>query len=146
MVKLFPTIFSPANRKITLTLLILGVLFIIAALIVGVADNPAGITIVFIGIILLMFAFIHFWRSVRAFLILILVSLVGGVVFAILHNFLDALAVRMVDWTLLYAVLEILSATCFIIAVLICPVGVFVGFFGAVVNYFLKQNPKKTAE
>ena len=70
-------------------LLIFGSLFVAVGSIIGVADNPPGIIVMFVGIILLFFAFVHFWRKEKSFLILIGVSLLGGFVFAILHNFID---------------------------------------------------------
>ena len=136
-------LFDPPNRKITLFLLIFGSLFVAVGSIIGIADNPPGIIVMFVGIILLFFAFIHFWRKEKSFLILIGVSLFGGFVFAVLHNFLDALVEKSEGVFLVPQFLEALSAGSFLIAVLICPVGIFVGFFGALLTYFLKRNPKQ---
>jgi predicted MFS family arabinose efflux permease len=146
MIKYFSKLSKPPNRKITLILLITGLLFIIAGLIIGIADNPPGIVVMFVGIILLLFAFIHVWRKSKPYLILMLVSFFGGIIFAILHNLFDGLATYWAEVVLIPQILNGLAVGSFIIAVLICPVGIFVGFLGAVLTYFLKRNPKTTAE
>ena len=146
MKKYLTKLFEPQNQRITLILLLAGILFIVIGSVIGIADNPPGIIVLFIGIILLFFAFIHFWRSSKPYLILLVVSLAGGIVFAILHNLFDVLAGNWSEIALIPQILEGLATGSFLIAVLLCPVGIFVGFFGAILTYFLKRNPKITAE
>ena len=139
-------LFEPPNQKITLILLIAGILLLVAGSIIGIADNPPGLVVMFVGIILLLFAFIHLWRKSKPYLILMLISFLGGIIFAILHNLFDALAIHWSELTLIPQILEGLAVGSFLIAVLLCPVGIFVGFLGAILTYFLKRNPKRTAE
>ena len=138
-------LFLAENRKLTITLLTVGGLLIGTSALMGISDNVPGITVLFTGIIFIFLAFIHLWRSAKSYLILILTSLVGGVFFAILHNLLEAAAENVANYPFLQSIMEVLSAGSFILAILVCPVGIFVGFFGAVLAYFLKKNPKKTA-
>lgn len=140
------SLFNPTNRKLTFILLGSGVLMILLAMLIGVSDNPPGIAVLFTGMILTFLAFVHYWRSAKAYLWLMLFSLLGGVVFAVLHNLLDALSVSLADISFLPNVIEVFSAMCFLIAVLVCPVGLVVGFLGALLTYFLNMNPKKAAE
>ena len=140
------SLFQPENRKLTLILIGSGIVLIIISLIIGIGDNPPGLTLIFVGLILLALAFVHLWSTARPFVILFIVSVVGGVLFAILHNVFYAFGEMWAQYQFVKAVMEVLHAGAFIIAILICPVGAFVGFFGGIVTYFLKQNPKKTAE
>ena len=140
MKKFLTTLFDPDYIKITLTLLISGIVLIVAGFAIGIADNTPGIAVMYVGLTLLLLAFIYLWRTSKPYLFLMLVSFVGGIVFAVLHNLFDGLADRVSDLALLPQILEGLGATAFIIAVILCPVGIFAGFFGAVVTYFLKRN------
>ena len=146
MKKYFSILFNPQNRNITLGLLLTGAVFVMVATSIGISDNAPGIILLFIGLVLLMLALVHFWRKERSYLILLVVCFAGGILFAILHNLLDALATKVADITFLAWLAEVSSAASFIIAVMICPVGVLLGFFGAILTYFLKRNPKKAAE
>jgi len=146
MKKYIKKLFESPNQKITLILLLTGILFIVIGSLISISDNPPGIIVMFIGIIMMFFVFFHFWRSSKPYLILLVVSLAGGIVFAILHNLFDALAGNWSDIAVIPQILEGFATGSFLIAVLLCPVGIFVGFLGAILTCFLKWNPKITAE
>ncbi|MEJ2596647.1 MAG: hypothetical protein P8100_16320 [bacterium] len=142
----FSKLFSTPYRKITVGLLVTGVCFILAALIAGIADNLPGIILLFIGLLALMFSLIHPWRETKSYLILLIVSLAGGVLFAVLHNIFHALSIKLADLKFIADLFEVAGAVSFVIAVLICPVGLLIGFFGTILTYFLRQNPQRKAE
>ncbi len=146
MKKYFSKLFSAPYRKITIGLLLTGAAFAIAASIAGIADNLPGIILLFIGLLSLIFAIIHPWRKTKSYLILLVVSLVGGILFAILHNVFHALSIKLAHLEIIANLFEGADVVSFLIAVLICPVGLLIGFFGTILTYFLRQNPPKKPE
>jgi len=111
------------------TLVALGGASIVAGLLVGINDNPPGLALLYGGLICLALAAVSGWRRPRSFLLLFLLSVVGFLVFAALHNLLYAIGVGTeTGW--LRSLLEGLHVGAFLIAVLLCPVGVVVGLVG----------------
>ena len=58
--------------------------------IIGVDDNLPGILLAYAGIVLITYAFIHHWKKSKNYVILLVASIIGFIVFAILHNVLEA--------------------------------------------------------
>lgn len=81
MAKIFRNI---AKRRliILLTLAILGCALIAMALILGIDDNLPGILLCYAGTGLLIYAFIHHWKKSKNYVILLVASIIGFVVFA----------------------------------------------------------------
>ena len=132
--KILEKLFGTAkSRKISLILIETGILLMIAALIVGISDNPPGIILAFISICVIVIAFVHHWNKLKKFLILLIASLVGFPVFAVLHNLFYGLAIMAKDITVVKQILEILDVSSFLIAIFICPVGIIVGAIGCIV-------------
>lgn len=119
-------------------------LAVIGAAILGVDDNPPGIALAYLAAICFIIAFVHSWRSVSQFGVLALVSVLGFVIFALLHNLLEGSASNLTRSSWLKPVLEGAAAVAFLIAVLITPAAVVVGLIGAAILYVRKQFPKKT--
>ncbi len=124
------------KQKRTYIYLLLSILSVILALIVGVNDNPPGIIICFIGSILFILAFTYSWNKAKPFLLLILFSLIGFVISAVLHNVFDAIGGE-------GTFLGIIGVVFFLIAVFICPAGLLVGIVGSIVKSFKKAESKE---
>jgi hypothetical protein len=121
------------RRLTTLLLLALGIVALVAALLVGIADNPPGLALLYAAVTLFLLALVHHWRTVRRFLVLLIASLLGFPVTAILHNLFYALAELAAELEGLAQVLGFLEVLFFMIAVVVCPPGIVVGAVGAVV-------------
>ena len=133
------------NQKLSLIFLVIGSILLIGALVIGISDNPPGIALLYISVVALILAFVHRWRKVKNFLILAFASIIGLLVFAILHNLFEALG-EMTDIMLLSQLIKFLSVSSFFIALLICPVGLLIGFAGGTVLYFKnKKRPDVTS-
>ena len=121
------------SRKISLVLIATSILLMIAANIVGIADNPPGIILAFISICAVITAFVHHWTKLKKFLILLIGSVVGFPVFAVLHNLFYALAEMAKDIIIVKQILEIIDVLSFLITIFICPVGIIVGATGSII-------------
>ena len=133
-----------SNRKLTFIFLAIGCILLIIAFVVGIADNPPGIVLFYIAVIALILAFVHRWRKVKNFLFLAVASIIGIVIFAILHNLFYALGKLANDIPLLRQLLNFLDALSFLIAIMLCPMGLLIGIVGSIVLYFKnKKRPNK---
>ncbi len=109
-----------------------------AALLLGIADNPPGVILLFASLLALILVMIHHWRSPRRFLIMAIVALVGIPVMVVLHNLLEAMADRIPYW--LAPLASGISATAFLLAVMVLPVTFFAGIIGAGLSKFIRRN------
>jgi len=75
--------------------------------------------------------------ALRKYLLLTGASSAGFFVFIVLHNLFYALAVISENITILKYILEILHAGFFIIAVIVCPIGILIGMIGTL---FVKKK------
>jgi len=123
------------HRKRTSILLTICVLLGIAAAAVGIDDNPPGILLAFLSASAFVTAFVHTWRTSKQFLHLILGSIFGLVVFAVLHNVFDIVASKPGLSGLVPGLLTGASTAFFLVATLLCPSALLVGAVGAVVMY-----------
>ena len=122
-----------SQRKISLALLILGVVLQILAFVVGIADNPPGLALCFAGIIGLMLIFFHHWREVKKFGFLLVVSVIGFPVSVVLHNLFYGLGKMNAENLILSQMFDFLDVLFFLIAILICPAGILIGIVGGFV-------------
>jgi hypothetical protein len=120
-------------RHLTFVLLAAGCVFLAAALVVGINDNLPGLVLLYLAVSAWIVAFAHRWRKVKSFLILLVVSLLGFPLFAVLHNVFYALAEVASDVVVLSQALTFLEVVFFLIGVLMCPPGVLIGAAGSVV-------------
>jgi hypothetical protein len=140
----FIELFNKQNRKTTIVLLIYGIVSIASGLIKGIDDNPPGIILLYLGIISLMVMFVRHWRSAKKFLIFSVSSIIGFIVFAILHNVMYGLHKIVGNIIVLSQLLVFLDVSSFLLAVIICPPGVLVGAVGTMVYLFKgRRNPAK---
>jgi hypothetical protein len=124
---------SSRSRRATLVLIAVGGACLALALILGIADNPPGLALVYLAVTSWIVALAHRWRRLKSFLILLVASLVVFPLTVILHNLFYALRQMAGDVVLLAPVLGFLEGAFFLIAVLVCPPGAVVGAAGSVV-------------
>lgn len=118
------------NRTVSFVFLIVCVLLAIASRVVGISDNPPGILLAFLATGAFVLAFVHPWRTARQFRFLLFGSVLGFVIFAILHNVFDAVASKWATAGALHILLEGLSVAAFLLALLGFPPAVFIGAVG----------------
>lgn len=131
------------KKRITICLIVLCCLFLAGVFLVGLNGNRPGIVLCYLAVGSLILAFVHTWRKVKYFLILLGASVVGFVVFAILHNVFYGLAQISSDVVVLSQVLKFLDATSFLVAIFMCPAGLVIGIIGSMVIaviYFRKKR------
>ena len=139
MIRLSELYSNRTKREITFILLAISIISLIAAFIIGIADNPPGILLLYLGIIVLILAFVHHWREKKKFKILLIISILGIPIFAVLHNLFHGLGKMLADSTILQNLLGILNGTSFILALIICPVGLLIGILGLVLAERMKS-------
>ena len=138
------------SRKVTLLWIVICCVSLTAAFIIGISGNLPGLAMCYVAAISIILAFVHTWRRVKYFSILLIASLIGFFVFVILHNVFYGLGQMAADINILRQLLDFLHAVFFIIATLICPAGFLVGAVGSAVTtivYFDKKRAhNKTAK
>ena len=123
----------PQNRKWTFIFLGFCAVFAIAAVIIGIDDNPPGILLAFLAITVFILAFTHPWKTSRQFVHLLIASIVGIFVFGALVIACDILSSKFAGSSLVGGLLNFVS-TISLIVVLVCPSGILVGAGGAVLR------------
>ena len=123
------------SRKVTLVLVTICCVSLIVAFFIGISDNLPGLLLCYIAVTALILAFVHTWRQVKRFLILLGASLIGFPLFVLLHNLFYGLGQVAADVIVLGTLLEFLHAVFFLVAIMVCPAGVLIGAVGSVVTY-----------
>ena len=123
---------TPRNRTITYILLAVCCVFGGAAGVVGISDNLPGIILTFGAAVVLVLTFVHPWRTAKQFRRLLYASLIGFVVFTILHNVFEALSGKLAGGAF-QSVLQGIDVASFLIAILICPPALAIGIIGTIV-------------
>lgn len=124
----------PKKRNLVLILVFInaGALLIAAGLIIGIDDNPIGISLCLLGVLSLFLALVHPWRKVLSFGVLAIISLAAFLFFAVVHNFLEGGAELVKENQFWSQVLEVSGAAFFLIATLMAPIGILVGLGGMI--------------
>jgi uncharacterized membrane protein (UPF0136 family) len=132
---------TPHNRKTTLILLAICGLLAIAAVLVGIDDNPPGVLLAFLAATAFVIAFVHPWRTARKFMFLLLASVLGFVLYIILNIVLDTAAQNPATAGALQALLQspIVDAVSIIIAML-CAAAFMVGAVGSAVMFIRNRR------
>ncbi len=120
------------SRKSTAFFLIATGILTLAALVVGVSDNPPGIALLYSAGLMSVLAIAHRWRQPRRFGILFLGAIVSFFIMAMLHNFAEVGADRISHLPGLAVVLSGISVIGFVAAVIVCPMAGAVGAVGMV--------------
>lgn len=132
---------TPNNRNKTFALLAICVLLAIAAVAVGIDDNPPGILLAFLSAAAFVLAFVHPWRTAKKFIFLILASLLGFIFFIILNIILDTAAQNPAATGALQDLLDspVVSAIGIIIP-MVCAAAFVVGAVGAVAMFIRNRR------
>ena len=122
------------GKRTTLILAAIGVLGVILAFVVDslAPDTWAHSVLLWVGSTALVLAFTHTWRQARKFVILLLASAAGLILFVYLHGVFYRLAEVSADVVAVSRVATSLEILSFLVAVLLCPAGILVGAAGAV--------------
>ena len=102
----------------------------LAASLVGIADNPPGILLLYGAGICLVLAVVHRWRSPNRFGYLLGGSVIGFFLMVVIHNFAEVGAERIAHLPAIALFLSAISVVGFIAAVILCPAAVAVGLIG----------------
>ena len=121
-------------------LVVIGCAALAGGLIVGISDNPPGIALVYGGIVCLILAAVCRWQRPKSFFLLFVLSALGYVVFAVLHNVLYGIG-EIVSAAWLKSLLAALHVGAFLIALLLCPAGVLVGLVGWIAALIRAKGP-----
>lgn len=135
----FKLLFSGKYRKRTSVLIGLALIAVSLSLILEIEDNPAGITVIYIGVMSLILSMTYIWSLKKAFLILALISAIGFPFFIVLHNIFFGIAELTTHIKLVSELTYFLDTVSFLIAMLICPPGVLVGLVGTLF-LFIKER------
>lgn len=133
---------KPHHRVRTYALLVLCGVFALAAGLVGVGDNPVGIFLAWSAGLALILAFVHPWRTAKPYRRLLYASVLGFILFAVLHNVFYALSGTMIEAETRppQNLLEVLSVAAFLLAILICIPAALLGLVGSVVMFIRNRR------
>jgi hypothetical protein len=131
--------FTRPNRRLTIGLFVLCSGLAIAAALVGLADNPPGLLLALLAGMAAVAAFVHPWRTVNQFWYLAFYSVLGLVLFGVLHNVFEALAHHRTGALSKYA-LEPLAVTTFLVAIFVCPAAFLVGIIGTLITFIRSRR------
>jgi len=118
---------------------------VISAIVVGVSDNPPGIVLCYLAGVVLAVAPTRNWRKTRRFLILAAASVIGFLVFVVLHNAFYALTILTEHIPALSRLMEAFHVVFFIVAVLLCPATFLVGAVGSIACAITERRKKAAA-
>jgi hypothetical protein len=119
------------NRTIVVTCLLVSSGLAAGAAITGIADNPAGVLLIWSAVAGFMVALVHHWRRSKPFYLFLGGSFLAFVASAVLHNLFWALGQANPDlpsWVLLS--LEAIHVSAFLVAVIVCPPAILIGLVG----------------
>jgi len=132
---------TPHNRTRAFIYLAASCALAIGAAIVGISDNPPGITLAFLSAAALILVFAHPWRTAKQFRHLFYAAAAGFVIFAVLHNLFDFLAAKSSGSAFLHGAFTGADVAFFLIAILLCPPGLLIGFIGSVTMSIRNRHP-----
>ena len=77
-------------------------------------------------------AFTYNFRKTKSYVILLISSIIGFVLFAILHNVFEAIGKG--------TFLEIVGVFFFLVALILCPAGIIVGIIGSIMRLIRRKQ------
>ena len=127
---------TPHKGTKTFILLLVCGLLAIAAATVGIDDNLPGVLLAFLAATAFVLVFVHPWRTAKKFVLLLLASVLGFVLYIALNIVLDTAAqdpatAGALQYLLQSPVVEALS----VIIAILCPAAFIVGAVGAVAMF-----------
>jgi hypothetical protein len=133
----------PGNRTRIFVLLTLCGLSTIGAAALGIDDNPPGILLAYLAAFAFILAFAHSWQTARPFVVLLLGSVIGLVLFVILNNLFAAVAHDPATAGTFQKLMQGLAVSAFFLGTLIFPAGFIVGAAGSIVM-FIRNRRRST--
>ncbi len=134
----FPT---SNNRRMTLILLAICGLLAIAAVAMGIDDNPPGVLLAFLAATAFVLAFVHPWRTARKFMFLLLASVLGFILFIILSIISDSIVQNPASSDTLKKLIESpVNEALSIIFAMLCPAALIIGAVGSVVMFISNRR------
>ena len=118
-------------------------LFTIGVAALGIDDNPPGILLAYLAAFAFVLAFVHHWQTARPFVLLLLASAIGLILFIILNNLFTFVAHTPATAGTLEKLMQGLAVSAFFLGTLIFPVGFIVGVVGAIVM-FIRNRRRST--
>jgi hypothetical protein len=137
---------APRIARTTVGLVAIAGVALAVAMLVGIGDNPPGLALLYLSVVLFITAIVHTWRRPKCFFWLFLGSLIGFPVFAILHNVLYALGELTKETPVLPWIFEGLHVAGFLIAIVLCPAGAIVGLVGFIITTVRTRRKRATNE
>jgi len=122
------------KQRQTYIYLLLSTISIAAAMIVSIDDNPPGIILSFVGSILFVLAFTYNWKKPKPYVILLISSVFGFVLFSVLHNVFEDIG-KGTFW-------EAIGGFLFLLAIFICPAGIIIGIAGSIIRAIKSEREK----
>lgn len=136
----FPT---KGKRTMMFVLLALCGLSTIGAAAIGIDDNPPGVLLAYLAAFAFILAFAHSWQTARMFVLLLLVSVIGLVLFIILNNFFAAVAHNPATVGTFQKLMQGLAVSAFFLGTLVFPAGFIVGAAGSIVMFIRNRHRSK---
>ena len=132
---------TPYSRTRTFILLAVCGLLAIAAAAVGIDDHPPGVLLAFLAATAFVLAFVHPWRTAKKFVLLLLASVLGFVLYIVLNIVLDTAVQDPATAGVLQELLQspVAAALSVIIAIL-CPAAFMVGAVGSVAMFMRNRR------
>jgi hypothetical protein len=135
--------FSTPNRIKTIILLALCGLLAIAAVTIGIDDNPPGVLLAYLAATAFVLAFVHPWRTARQFGFLLLASALSLALCIILDIIFTTFTNGSATEGILQKFLQGLADTAFLLAALIFPVAFIVSVVGWAIM-FIRNRRRST--
>jgi hypothetical protein len=126
---------SPSTRRFdrrTLGLILTGMILLAFAATLGIEDNWPGIVAAYLGLLGIFLPFALRWKKLKSFIRLFVGSLAAFVVLAVLHNLFEVAGQHFSDLECWATLFNGLGGLFFLLATLVCPVMMLIGFFGTV--------------
>jgi hypothetical protein len=137
--------FLSRDRTWMLAFLAISAVAAIAALFVGISDNPPGIFLAVTAAAAFVLAFVYRWRTPKQFGRVLLASGLGTLLFVTLHNVFDALADAAEDIAVLHDLLDGLAVATFLLGTLFCPAAILVSIAGLIIVLFRNRLRRAVA-
>ncbi len=127
------------NRPRTLPLLGSGLTLIVLALIIGINDNPPGVGLAYLGLILVAFSCTHHWREASRFGTLFAVAVISFPVLVLLHNIFETINENVGPIIVITQLFQGISVISFVGAVMVVPAAGMVGLLAGLF-YLIKSK------
>ena len=134
---------TPRNRIKTLALLMVCGLSALAAIVIGIDDNPPGILLALLAAITIVLAFVHPWRTARKFMFLLLTSVLGFVFFVVQDIIFDSIVQNpATSNTLKHLMYSPVNDALNLILVMLCTAAFIIGTVGSITMFIHGHRQK----